>query len=82
MNSKQQIAWEIGQNILQVTKQTRFIMTRARPVGDISLNETLWDIGSLNGNIILNQSIPNVTFNLINFNGQFILFTFEFLQFV
>ena len=57
-------------------------MTRARPVGDISLNETLWDIGSLNGNIILNQSIPNVTFNLINFNGQFILFTFEFLQFV
>ena len=51
-------------------------------MGDVSLNETLGDIGSLNSNIIFNEGIPNVTFNFINFRGQFILFTFEFLQFV
>lgn len=57
-------------------------MTRVGPMGDVSLNETLRDIGSLDGNIIFNEGIPNVTFNFINFRGQFILFTFEFLQFV
>ena len=49
---------------------------------DISFDEPLGDIGSLDGDIILHQGIPDVTFDLINLRGQFILFTFEFLQFV
>ena len=49
---------------------------------DISFDEPLGDIGSLDGDIILHQGIPDVTFDLINLRGQVILFTFEFLQFV
>ena len=49
---------------------------------DISFDEPLGDIGSLDGDIILHQGIPDVTFDLVNLRGQFILFTFEFLQFV
>ena len=53
-----------------------------RPVSDVSLDQSLGNIGSLDGDIFLHQRISNVFLDIVNLSCKLLLLTLQLFQLV